>query len=87
MTSTVSVRSASRLLLRGSDLRQSMSSYVADRIEQAANVDVLLQTELRRIVGDQRIKGIEVEHTNAGATRRIDASAVFSFIGAAPGTR
>ena len=75
------------LLVRGADLRQNMSSYLADRIERAGNVEVLLQTEVRRIVGDERVEGIEVEHTNTGATRRIDASAIFSFIGAAPRTR
>jgi thioredoxin reductase (NADPH) len=74
------------LLLRGSNLRQSMSSYLVDRIEQAPNVEVLLQTEIRRIIGDERIERIEVEHTKTGATRTIDASAVFSFIGAAPRT-
>ncbi len=74
------------LLLRGSNLRQSMSSYLADRIEQAPNVEVLLQTEIRRIIGEDRIERIEVEHTKTGGTRTIDASAVFSFIGAAPRT-
>jgi thioredoxin reductase (NADPH) len=75
------------LILRGSDLRASMSSYLADRIEQARNVEVLRQTEIRRILGDERLQGVEVEHVPTGAMRTIDAPAVFSFIGAAPRTR
>jgi thioredoxin reductase (NADPH) len=75
------------LLLRGSSLRQSMSSYLADRIEQAGNVEVLLQTEVRRILGDERVEAVEVEHVPTGAVRRVDVSAVFSFIGATPRTK
>ena len=34
------------LLLRGGDLRKSMSSYLADRIEGADNIEVLSDTEI-----------------------------------------
>ncbi|HEY0972243.1 MAG TPA: FAD-dependent oxidoreductase [Gemmatimonadales bacterium] len=74
------------LLLRGGDLYRRMSSYLADRVEAAENVEVLHHTEIRRMLGDERLEGVEVEHTPTGATRRIDASGVFSFIGAAPRT-
>jgi thioredoxin reductase (NADPH) len=74
------------LLLRGDDLRRNMSSYLADRVEQSENITVLRQTEIRRMVGDARLEGVEVEHVPTGAMRRIDAAAVFSFIGAAPRT-
>src|SRR6476660_7968908 len=42
------------LLLRGGDLRKGMSSYLADRIESADNIEVLLDTEISRLLGDQR---------------------------------
>lgn len=74
------------LLLRGDDLRRNMSSYLADRVEQSDNVTVLHQTEIRRMIGNERLEGVEVEHIPTRATRRIDAVAVFSFIGAAPRT-
>jgi thioredoxin reductase (NADPH) len=63
-----------------------MSSYLADRVEAAENVEVMYHTEIRRMLGDQRLEGVEVEDTRAATTRRIDAAGVFSFIGAAPRT-
>jgi thioredoxin reductase (NADPH) len=75
------------LLLRGSDLRAHMSSYLADRIEHARNVEVLRQTEVRQFLGGERLQGVEIEHIPTGTMRRIDAQGVFSFIGAAPRTQ
>ena len=75
------------LLLRGSDLRANMSSYLADRIEHAGNIEVLRQTEIRQFIGDERLLGVQIEHIPTGRTRRIDAQGVFSFIGATPRTQ
>lgn len=74
------------LLLRGGDLRRNMSSYLADRVEAAANIEVLRHAEIRRMVGDERLEGVEVEETRAGTTTMVGAAGVFSFIGAAPRT-
>ena len=40
------------LLIRGDDLYKSMSSYLARRIEQTANIEVLCNTTIRRMHGD-----------------------------------
>lgn len=74
------------LLLRSDDLRKSMSSYLADRVEAAANVEILRNTEIREILGSERLAGVTVENTTTGASRTIAAPAVFSFIGAVPHT-
>ena len=74
------------LLLRGGDMYERMSSYLADRVRLTENVEVLYHTEVRRMLGDERLDGVEIEETRTGATRRIDTSGVFSFIGAAPRT-
>jgi thioredoxin reductase (NADPH) len=74
------------LLLRGDDLHTRMSSYLAERVQAAENDDVLLHTEIPRFLGDERLKGVEVEDTRTGASRRIHTAGVFSFIGAAPRT-
>ena len=77
---------AVRLLLRGGELRQRMSSYLAERIEHAGNVEVLYHTEIRRLLGDELLAGVEVENTGTGETRTIATPAVFVFIGAVPCT-
>ena len=74
------------LLLRGGDLRKSMSSYLADRIEGADNVEVLSNAEITRMLGDQRLEAVEIKDTRSGETRTIRTSAVFTFIGAIPCT-
>src|SRR5438067_2994997 len=72
------------LLLRGDDLYKNMSSYLARRIEQTANIEVLRNTEVRRMLGDGHLSAVEVVHNKTGAARTLETPAVFSFIGAVP---
>jgi thioredoxin reductase (NADPH) len=74
------------VLLRGGDLRKSMSSYLVDRIKAAANVEVLPYTQIRRMLGDTVLKAVEIENTRTGECRTVATPAVFSFIGAVPRT-
>jgi thioredoxin reductase (NADPH) len=74
------------LLVRGSDLSEHMSAYLARRIEETENIEVLLDTTVERIVGDESLRGVEVRHTTSGARRMLDVTALFSFIGAVPRT-
>ena len=77
---------AVRLLLRGADLRRRMSSYLAERIEHAPNVEVMRHTEIRRLLGNELLDGVEVENTETGDVRSIATPAVFVFIGVRPCT-
>ena len=74
------------LVVRGDTLDRDMSAYLAQRIEQTPNIEVLLNTEVRRIVGDSRVGAVEVVNRKSGETRTIHTPALFSFIGAAPRT-
>jgi len=74
------------LLLRGGDLRKSMSSYLADRIEGAENIEVLVEAEISRIVGDHWVEAVVIKNLRSGETRTIRTPAVFTFIGAIPCT-
>jgi thioredoxin reductase (NADPH) len=74
------------LLLRGGDLRKSMSSYLADRIEGADNIEVLSNAEIIRMLGGKQLEAVEIKDTRSGETRTIQTSAVFTFIGAIPCT-
>lgn len=75
------------VVVRGDSLHDSMSSYLADRIEAAANVEVLYNTEVRGLLGEDRLEGVEIENTQTGDRRTLSVSALFSFIGAVPCTR
>ncbi len=74
------------LLLRGGDLRKGMSSYLADRIEGASNIEVLSDAEISRMLGDQWLKAVEIKNHRTGETRTVQTPAVFTFIGAIPCT-
>ncbi len=70
------------LVVRGGDLYEQMSSYLAKRIEETPNVEVLLNTEVRRMSGDRCLREVEVVDNKTGEARTIKTPALFSFIGA-----
>jgi thioredoxin reductase (NADPH) len=74
------------LLIRGNDLYKNMSSYLARRIEQTANIELLCNTTISRMHGDGHLTGVEIINTNTGEKRMVETPAVFSFIGAVPRT-
>ena len=74
------------LLLHGGDLRKNMSSYLADRIESADNIEVLSDAEICRMLGDQWLEAVEIKNLRTGETRTVQTPAVFTFIGAIPCT-
>ena len=74
------------LVVRGDDLYKNMSSYLAQRIEQTPNIEVLLNTEVRRMSGDGHLGEVELVNNKTGEVRTIKTPALFSFIGAVPRT-
>jgi thioredoxin reductase (NADPH) len=74
------------LLLRGGDLRKSMSDYLARRIERHAKIEVLRHVEVAAVEGGRTLTGLRLRHVRDGSSRGLDCSAVFVFIGARPRT-
>lgn len=76
------------LVVRGENIYDSMSSYLADRIVANPRVRLRLHTELRAVHGEARaLRTVTLEDT-AHATRHTEPSGgVFVFIGAIPATR
>jgi thioredoxin reductase (NADPH) len=74
------------LLVRGHDLGKGMSSYLVDRVTDAENVELLANTEVRELVGEDRLEGVVVEDNRSGARRTLGAKALFVFIGAEANT-
>jgi thioredoxin reductase (NADPH) len=75
-----------RLVIRGGSLTKDMSRYLADRIERS-EVEVLLESEARELLGEDTLDGVVVEHRRTGERRELPAKALFVFIGADPHTR
>jgi thioredoxin reductase (NADPH) len=74
------------LLIRGEDLGKSMSRYLVDRIMNAENVELLVNTEVGELMGEDRLEGVVVEDNRSGTRRTLDARALFVFIGAEANT-
>jgi thioredoxin reductase (NADPH) len=74
------------VVIRGSNLRKGMSSYLVDRIEKAENIDVLTECEISNMLGDGRLEACEITNCRTGEVRVVPTSAVFTFIGATPCT-
>ena len=79
---------ASRVLLvfRGEDLREEMSSYLATRIEQTENIELLRHSEIVNVEGDEEVQAAIVRNNETGEERQVETAAVFIFIGAEPHT-
>jgi thioredoxin reductase (NADPH) len=74
------------LVVRGNDLYKGMSAYLARRIEQTPNIEILLNAEVVRMSGDQHLRAVEIVDNETGERRTLKTPALFSFIGAAPRT-
>jgi thioredoxin reductase (NADPH) len=74
------------LVVRERSLDENMSRYLADRIEATPSITVLTHSEVRQLIGDDVLEAVVVEDNLAGERRRLDARAMFVFIGAQPHT-
>jgi thioredoxin reductase (NADPH) len=74
------------LVIRGDDLAKNMSNYLVNRIRQQTNIEVLLNTEVRRLHGEDALGAVELVNTQTDAVRTVHGPALFSFIGAVPRT-
>ncbi len=74
------------LLIRGDDLSKNMSSYLARRIMQTPNIEVLLNTEVKQMSGDGHLTAVKIVNTKIGEERTLETPGLFSFIGAVPRT-
>jgi thioredoxin reductase (NADPH) len=78
---------AVRLIIRHDDLSRDMSRYLVDQIEQLPNVEVLRNTEVSDLVGDDgRLQALIVRDNKSGDLYEVAATALFVFIGARPCT-
>jgi thioredoxin reductase (NADPH) len=74
------------LVIRGQDLAKSMSSYLSRRVEAKENIEILTQTEIRKMMGGKVLEAVELENTKTHERRTVQTPAVFSMVGAKPCT-
>jgi thioredoxin reductase (NADPH) len=74
------------LVIRGGDLSK-MSTYLSTRVEAKENIEILFQTEIRKLSGGKVVEEAELENTTTGERRVVRTPAIFSMIGADPCTQ
>jgi thioredoxin reductase (NADPH) len=74
------------LVVRGSTLSETMSSYLIGRITSASNIAVRYQSKVVGVHGEDHLEGLTLADTETGTTHRVPSSWLFIFIGASPRT-
>jgi thioredoxin reductase (NADPH) len=74
------------LVVRGSSIANKMSDYLSRRVQAHENIEILYNTEIRKMSGGKKLEQIELENTKTGQRRVVRTPAVFSMIGARPCT-
>jgi thioredoxin reductase (NADPH) len=74
------------LLVRAQSLGTAMSRYLVNELEEASNVEVLLETEVVGGGGDGHLQYLELRKGETGELQRVAADGLFVLIGARPRT-
>src|SRR6202167_1925711 len=73
------------LVVRGGDLRKSMSSYLCDRVLANPQIEVRYHTQVTAIEGTEHIGAVHLRDEDGNVVRE-DTTGLFIFIGAKPRT-
>lgn len=74
------------MLVRDSTLDVSMSKYLIDQLAATPNVRVMHHTVVAEAHGEDRLEAVTVEDVRTGQRERLEATALFIFIGLVPHT-
>lgn len=74
------------LIVRGKNLSLTMSKYLEQRIRECPEIELLFNTEINEIKGDEQVEVIKIINNKTKEEKELSVGAVFSFIGAIPRT-
>jgi thioredoxin reductase (NADPH) len=74
------------IAIRRTDLTQSMSQYLIERIEVDPKIDLITGVEVQGLAGEDRLEQVILNHTATGQQQTIACAGLFCFIGARPAT-
>ena len=75
-----------RVMVRGSSLAASMSSYLSSRLEADPGIEIEFGAEVTALHGADHLEAVTIRNAKTGATRRVDSRALFIMVGASPNT-
>jgi thioredoxin reductase (NADPH) len=74
------------LVVRRPSLQASMSSYLIDQIAATDNIEVLLDSEITEVTGEERVERAVMTNHTTGVQETRDVAGIFIFVGAVPHT-
>jgi thioredoxin reductase (NADPH) len=74
------------LVVRGTTLAETMSSYLIGRVTSAPNIAVRYHSKVVRVQGEGHLQALTLADTETGAREEVPSSWLFIFIGATPRT-
>jgi thioredoxin reductase (NADPH) len=74
------------MLVRAEGLEKSMSSYLIDQIGDTPNIELQTRKQVVAVEGKERLEALQVKNLETNEVERVDAAAMFIFIGAQPRT-
>jgi thioredoxin reductase (NADPH) len=75
-----------RVLVRGASLAASMSSYLSSRLDADPGITIEYCAEVSALHGAEHLEAVSIRDVKTGASRVVDARALFVMVGAAPNT-
>jgi thioredoxin reductase (NADPH) len=75
-----------RVLVRGSSLAASMSSYLTSRLEAEAGIRIEYNSAVTALEGADYLESVTIRNAKTGQSRKVAARALFIMVGAAPNT-
>ena len=74
------------IVIRKDTLKGSMSSYLIDQIAHTDNIQLIGNTVVSEVHGEDRVTHLTLEDMDGSNSRKVSACALFVFIGARPHT-
>ena len=74
------------MLVRGSSLAESLSSYLIDRIQERSNVEVLYDVEVSALAGEDALEQVRLRSLTSNAEELLPTRRLFVCIGGVPNT-
>jgi len=72
------------MLVRGNSLKNTMSKYLIDRIQQTPNISVQYNSEIAEVHGGEHLEAITIHCTATAKKEKVPTNYLFIFIGAIP---
>jgi thioredoxin reductase (NADPH) len=75
------------IVIRGASLKSTLSQYLVDRIYATPNIDVLTQTEITALDGDNMLREVTLTNRASGESYMVASRWLFVCIGGEPQTQ